>query len=424
MTSLNHCIKFQLNIEDPNLFFFDYHEALWQGKQTKVYAAELIQPSCPACHSQALKHNDHYLTRIRYLTSNASTPVLLEIHKQRGICQACVKLTMAQTELVNKSCCISNSSKQKILAALTEDRSMSSIAWPNNVSTNTVQRVLQNFDTPFLSSADKLPEHLAFDEFRGVGRKLHFICLDGTSHQIIQILRYRYKKDILKYFNRFTLAARKRVKTVSLDLNAYYQAIVRQMFPNAQIIVDRFHLIQMLNRAFNQLRVRVMKRFKPASYSYRLLKYFWKLYLMPYAKLEKQKPHYNWHLKDQLTQEQIVLDGLDQNPTLKHSYQLVQNFSAALKQQDAHAMKGLINTKTVIGEQLRGILQTFKHNQTAVLNAGKYKYSNGCLEGINRKIKQIERTAYGYSNFDNLLNRIKLEGKHSVLKEKSSNQLV
>lgn len=44
-------------------------------------------------------------------------------------------------------------------------------------------------------------------------------------------------------------------------------------------------------------------------------------------------------------------------------------------------------------------------------------YSNGCLEGINRKIKQIERTAYGYRNFKHLLIRIRLE--ENIIKEKS-----
>lgn len=68
---------------------------------------------------------------------------------------------------------------------------------------------------------------------------------------------------------------------------------------------------------------------------------------------------------------------------------------------------------------MRGTLTTFKHNQTSVLNAGKYQCSNGCLEGINRKIKQIERTAYGYGNFDHLIARIKLEEKDAVYKEKS-----
>ena len=46
---------------------------------------------------------------------------------------------------------------------------------------------------------------------------------------------------------------------------------------------------------------------------------------------------------------------------------------------------------------------------TAVLNGAALPYSNGCLEGFNRKIKQIERTAFGYFSFTNLLTRIRLE---------------
>ncbi|OPF87778.1 hypothetical protein BW731_06055 [Vagococcus martis] len=33
------------------------------------------------------------------------------------------------------------------------------------------------------------------------------------------------------------------------------------------------------------------------------------------------------------------------------------------------------------------------------MNAFKYSYSNGFLEGINNKIKVIKRVAYGYRNF-------------------------
>lgn len=67
-------------------------------------------------------------------------------------------------------------------------------------------------------------------------------------------------------------------------------------------------------------------------------------------------------------------------------------------------------------------LLTFKHNLKAVLNGAKLPYSNGCLEGFNRKIKQIERTAFGYSNFTNLLTRIRLE--ENLYKEKEPNSLL
>ena len=77
---------------------------------------------------------------------------------------------------------------------------MTSIASENNVSINTVQRVLGNCSHRFIDSYEYLPAHFAFDEFKGVDRQLHFICLDGDSHQVVQILRTRYKKTLLKYF--------------------------------------------------------------------------------------------------------------------------------------------------------------------------------------------------------------------------------
>lgn len=67
-------------------------------------------------------------------------------------------------------------------------------------------------------------------------------------------------------------------------------------------------------------------------------------------------------------------------------------------------------------------LLTFKHNLSAVLNGVRLPYSNGCLEEFNRKIKQIERTTYGYSNFINLLTRIHLE--ENKVKEKESSILL
>ena len=60
-------------------------------------------------------------------------------------------------------------------------------------------------------------------------------------------------------------------------------------------------------------------------------------------------------------------------------------------------------------------LLTFKHNYTGVLSISS-NYSNGCLEGVNHKIKQIERTAYGYRNFSYLSIRIRLE--ENFIKEK------
>lgn len=43
-----------------------------------------------------------------------------------------------------------------------------------------------------------------------------------------------------------------------MDMYTPYMEVVRGVFPNAKIIIDRFHLVQALNRELNKLRIEVM----------------------------------------------------------------------------------------------------------------------------------------------------------------------
>ncbi|CDI61107.1 Transposase [Lactobacillus helveticus CIRM-BIA 104] len=131
MSSLNNCIKFALDIKDKNIVFKSFFYKMVQMKKHKIYEAELIQPACPCCGSLDLLHNGHLIANIRYPTANASLSVIIRLAKQRVKCRDCDHWSMAQSELVNKYCSISNPSKLKVLSALTEDRSMTSIAREN-----------------------------------------------------------------------------------------------------------------------------------------------------------------------------------------------------------------------------------------------------------------------------------------------------
>lgn len=47
-----------------------------------------------------------------------------------------------------------------------------------------------------------------------------------------------------------------------MDMNASYPYAIKEIFPNAEIIIDRFHIIQQLTRALNNKRIQVMKEQK------------------------------------------------------------------------------------------------------------------------------------------------------------------
>ena len=67
MSSFNDYIKFSLDIEDQNIVFTDYFKKYINGKYHCVYQAELIQASCPFCHSTILKDNGHYTSNVRFI---------------------------------------------------------------------------------------------------------------------------------------------------------------------------------------------------------------------------------------------------------------------------------------------------------------------------------------------------------------------
>ena len=262
MSSCNDCVKFSLNIKDPLLEFFDISTGKYRNRKAKFYHAIVHLDHCLNCGSANIVHNGYLYSNVRYPALDASLPVFIRIAKERIICRDCQTNSMAQTELVDKYCCISNATKRKIIGSLTEDWSMKSIARQTSTSTNTVQRVLEKYSTSSFEDTDWLPEYLAFDEFRGVGRQLHFIAIDGHTHKIVKVLPTRLKKDIINYFKRFPITVRNKVKTVTMDLNYYYDIMAKELFPNAQVILDRFHIVQMLNRSFNSCRIQEMKKHK------------------------------------------------------------------------------------------------------------------------------------------------------------------
>ncbi|MDV2577666.1 transposase [Lactiplantibacillus plantarum] len=110
------------------------------------------------------------------------------------------------------------------------------------------------------------------------------------------------------------------------------------MFPNAEIVVDRFHIIAMMTRAFNQTRVQTMKKYDKKSIEYRLLKFSWKLYLKHFDELEVSQTFYDRHLRQQLTQQGRVQMELDTDDTISSTYDALQGIMSCLKNHDKMAL--------------------------------------------------------------------------------------
>ena len=62
-----------------------------------------------------------------------------------------------------------------------------------------------------------------------------------------------------------------------MDMFSPYYQLAKQLFPNAKIVLDRFHIVQHLSRDMNRVRIQIMNQFDRKSQEYRALKRYWKL---------------------------------------------------------------------------------------------------------------------------------------------------
>ncbi|BDZ72267.1 hypothetical protein GCM10025861_27840 (plasmid) [Methanobacterium petrolearium] len=135
---------------------------------------------------------------------------------------------------------------------------------------------------------------------------MSFIMMDGQSHQLLDIVANRQLPHLQRYFARYDSQARKHVQFVVSDFYSPYASLVKTFFPNAQLVIDRFHISQHIGRAFQNQRTQVMKSFASKTGPHKHLKKFWKLLQKNAWELDYEQRHWRPSFRAHLTEQDIV----------------------------------------------------------------------------------------------------------------------
>src|SRR5699024_4992167 len=90
-----------------------------------------------------------------------------------------------------------------------------------------------------------LPKVLLVDEFRShtsLEDKMSFICVDGETGKLLDVLPTRKLSYLKNYFQ--NAQNKEDVQFLVSDMNASYMQLIPSHFPNAQLIIDRFHIVK------------------------------------------------------------------------------------------------------------------------------------------------------------------------------------
>ena len=402
-----------LELKDNNVIFKEncYYKKKIKGITHKIFEGYLSYK--PGFCSKCGVVFDDKFEKHGFITSNIKMPkvsgykTILRLHKQRYLCKHCHKAFTLSTSITNYGCFISNNTKHNIARDLVKKRSEKDIASDNNVSPNTVERIMDSYYETQKLYKHYLPKVLLFDEFKSVKTAdgaMSFHMCDGVTGQTIDIIEDRRLDNLIKYFYYYDYKARSRVQFIVIDMYSPYVSLIKKMFPNANIIIDKFHLTQLISRSLNKTRIMAMKKHKQ---HHRKFKRYWKLILKSRDELNSSKWKRFTCFKNLMTTTDVVDFLIDLDNELKETYWVYQDLLHAFKKNNFDLLKKTLNKQNnYISPYMKTSIKTLLEFLPYIKNTFNNNYHNGFIEGNNNFIKAIKRIAFGFRSFKRFKARI------------------
>jgi transposase len=266
---------------------------------------------------------------------------------------------------------------------------------------------LQNWDAP-----RRREEGLSYDEIKGIfewvnkkkpnWQRVKRISIDEISMRkgqgnlvtvvsdisegnLIEMIDSHRCEEIIEVLMTQPIEVRDQVEEVSVDMWGGFPKVIKQVFPNAQVIIDRFHVMKVVNKDLDKLR-------RAAGITDRQSKY---LLLSNRVNL---KP-------EQIDKLELTLG---KSECLRIAYEMKERFREIYEtnltvKKGQNKIKEWLNHAQVF---FRESASTIENHFEGICNYFIARTTSGVMSGINNRIKLIMRQGYGFSNFNNFRNRV------------------
>jgi transposase len=239
-----------------------------------------------------------------------------------------------------------------------------------------------------------------------VGRGYRFVTLvlDFDSGAIIFVGDGK-KAEALRPFWRRLRRNKVRLKAVAMDLSVAYQLAVHEAFPRAAIVFDRFHVVKLLNEKLTQLRRDLYHQATDHLHKKVLKGTRWLLLKNP-ENLDPVRGEPG-RLREALRLNEALSAAYYLKEDLRQIWEQLGKFPARLKLLDWYHQAQGSGVR-----HLQEFARTLLAHADGILAWYDHPISNGPLEGVNNKIKTMNRQHYGLRDPDFF--RLKLYHLHQT----------
>jgi transposase len=352
-----------------------------------VRVEQLLPTACPKCGCETDQFKGNGTRRQSLLDEPRGTlGVRLDLRRRSFSCKAC-----DTSKLVPLDCLAEGRRMTRRLELYIQRKSLLrpflEVAQETGVSPKTVNAIFREHVEALEREREEkcpMPRVLGLDGVY-IKSQERAVLTDPERGLVINLVPTVQAKLLGKALE--SMPGRERVEVVTIDMSRGLRSAVSYAFPQAAIVIDRYHIQRMANESVDRVRHRLHKKIKSTRGGVQ----------MCHRKLLRMR-------RDQLApDEQIERERYFKLlPELKLAYETKEAFF------DLWSAKGSVAAK-VRYEEWRAacpsqVISDFKPLLTAMKNWGEYifnyfdhPYTNAFTEASNRRIKDIQREGRGSS---------------------------
>jgi len=237
----------------------------------------------------------------------------------------------------------------------------------------------------------RLPKHLGVDEKSfAKGHKYETVVYDTDTGTVEDVIDSRERRSLEAYYDKFPLAAREAVETISMDMWDPYVAATKASIPGAaeKIVFDHYHVTRTVTQAVDKVRKQEHRELMERGVDIlKGTKYLW-------LWNEENIPQFRREQFESLRSKDLKVCRAR---AIKDNLRNLWNYKSAAWMEKFFKRWYFWATHSRL-DPIVAAAKTLRSHLENILTYAKHKVTNAIGESINSKIEKVKRLACGYRN--------------------------
>ena len=353
--------------------------------------------TCPNCLEPTGVINQYDTRKVQDLKISARE-VWLHIRVSQFVCPTCNRYFFDNPKWIAPG--KSYTKRQaKWIFELCERQAFTQVGALVNLSWKTVERLFYDMAEKLINLPQRYAQvrKLGIDEISHRKGKKDYACVLTDLERGIEldVLPDRKKETLVTHFQSLGIDFCNQIEVVCCDIWKTYINVAKECFPNAEIVIDRFHVVKAINDVLDWLRKSLRREFKNED-CFKSIK--WKLFKRP----------------EKCNEDDFALlqNAFDKSWLLEEIYQLRNTFNSMFdiakssQQLEQYLDEWIEFAEKLDYKYLNSFINTLKRWKPQIAAFASERITNAVTEGLNNYLRYFKRISFGLPNFQHMRLRI------------------